>query len=61
MGHARRCGGYWRTGVVVYEAGLSNLTKDQTIIMVHFGKERSRQMMLVRLEKKPDAATNSNK
>lgn len=54
----------WSVGekkTVVYEAGLSNLTKDQTTIMVHFGKDRSRQMLLVRLEKKPDAATDPAK
>lgn len=35
---------------IVFEAGLSNLTQDQTTILAHYGKERTRQMTLVRLE-----------
>jgi hypothetical protein len=34
----------------VYEAGISNLTKDETTMMVHFSKDRSQQLTLVRIE-----------
>lgn len=34
----------------VFEAGLNNLTQDQTTVLVHYGKERTQQMVLVRLE-----------
>jgi hypothetical protein len=43
----------WSIGekkTVVFEAGLNNLTDDQTSVLVHYGKERTEQMMLVRLE-----------
>jgi hypothetical protein len=35
---------------VVYEAGLANLTEPEATVLIHYGKERTRQMMLVRLE-----------
>jgi hypothetical protein len=35
---------------VVYEAGLANLTNDQTTMLVHFGKDRTQQWNLVRLQ-----------
>jgi hypothetical protein len=34
----------------VYEAGVANLTKSETTMMVHFGKDRSQQYTLVRIE-----------
>jgi hypothetical protein len=34
----------------VYEAGVANLTKAETSMMVHYGKDRSVQYTLVRLE-----------
>lgn len=34
----------------VYEAGIANLTADQTTMLVHFGKTNSQQYMLVRIE-----------
>jgi hypothetical protein len=34
----------------VYEAGIANLTKDETTMLVHFSKDKSRQMTLVRIE-----------
>ena len=43
----------WSIGekkTVIFEAGLNNLTDDQTSVLVHYGKERTEQMMLVRLE-----------
>jgi hypothetical protein len=41
---------------IVYEAGLNNLTQDQTTVLVHFGKERTEQMVLVRLEEPKEGA-----
>jgi hypothetical protein len=43
----------WSIGdkkTIVYEAGLNNLTRSQTTVLVHYGKERTEQMILVRLE-----------
>jgi hypothetical protein len=34
----------------IYEAGFANLTKSETTMMVHFGKDRSQQWTLIRLE-----------
>ncbi len=39
----------------IYEAGISNLTKDEAPVLVHFGKDRTQQWLLVRL-KQPDQA-----
>lgn len=39
----------------IYEAGIYNLTKDEAPVLVHFGKDRTQQWMLVRL-KQPDQA-----
>ncbi|MGL4424336.1 MAG: hypothetical protein ACRCZF_27015, partial [Gemmataceae bacterium] len=35
---------------VVFEAGLQNLTQPETAVLVHYGKESTQQMLLVRLE-----------
>jgi hypothetical protein len=43
----------WRIGkdeVPVYEAGVANLTKDATPILVHLGDGQSNQVTLIRLE-----------
>lgn len=48
----------WSVGdkkTVVFETGLANLTKDQTSILVHYGEDRTEQMMLVRLPEPTDA------
>jgi hypothetical protein len=37
----------------IYEAGFANLTKPETTMMVHFGKGRSQQWTLVRIEQPP--------
>jgi hypothetical protein len=34
----------------VYEAGIANLTRDETSVLVHFAKDRSQQLTLVRVE-----------
>jgi hypothetical protein len=39
----------------IYETGIYNLTKDQTPVLVHFGKERTQQWLLVRM-KQPASA-----
>jgi len=41
----------------VVETGLYNLTKDEAPCLIHFGKDKTEQWLLVRLQK-PDAATN---
>lgn len=38
----------------VYEAGVANLTKQETTMMVHFSKDRSQQFTLVRIEQPAD-------
>ena len=38
----------------VYEAGIANLTKDETTMMVHFSQQNSQQFLLVRLEQPED-------
>jgi hypothetical protein len=39
----------------VYETGIYNLTKDQTPVLVHFGKDRTQQWLLVRMQQPPGA------
>src|SRR5712671_4445303 len=34
----------------VYEAGIANLTKDETTMLAHFSKENSQQFTLVRIQ-----------
>lgn len=34
----------------IYETGIYNLTKDQTPVLVHFGKDRTQQWLLVRMK-----------
>jgi hypothetical protein len=34
----------------VYEAGIANLTRDETTMLVHYGKDRSQQFTLIRLQ-----------
>jgi hypothetical protein len=43
----------WSIGekkTTVFETGLQNLTEEQTTLLVHYGTERTQQMVLVRLE-----------
>jgi hypothetical protein len=37
----------------VFEAGLYNLTKDETPVLVHFGSDRTQQLLLVRMKQPP--------
>jgi hypothetical protein len=34
----------------IYEAGIANLTKDETTMLVHFSKEKAQQFTLVRIQ-----------
>ncbi len=34
---------------IVYEAGIANLTKDETTMLIHYGKDRTQQWILVRI------------
>jgi hypothetical protein len=38
----------------IYEVGFANLTKPETTMMVHFGKNKSQQWTLVRIDPPPD-------
>jgi hypothetical protein len=38
----------------VFETGFYNLTKDETPVLVHFGKDRTQQWLLVRVEQPSD-------
>jgi hypothetical protein len=44
---------------IIFDTGLYNLTKDETPVLVHFGKDKTEQWLLVRL-KQPPAGDNSN-
>jgi hypothetical protein len=44
----------------IYEAGLANLTKDETTMMVHYGKDKSQQFTLFRIPQ-PEAAPMEGK
>ena len=44
----------------VVETGVYNLTKDEAPVLIHFGKERTEQWLLVRL-KQPDESDKSSK
>jgi hypothetical protein len=37
----------------IYEAGFANLTKAETTMLVHFGKDRTQQWTLIRMEEPP--------
>lgn len=44
----------------VVETGLYNLTKDESPVLIHFGKDRTEQWLLVRLEnKEADSSTSA--
>jgi hypothetical protein len=38
----------------IYEVGIANLTKAETTMLVHFGKDRTQQWTLIRLEQPPE-------
>ena len=46
----------------VYEAGIANLTRDETTMLVHYAKDNTQQLMLVRVkqpegeDKKPEGS-----
>ena len=38
----------------VYETGLGNLSKPETALLVHFGKDRTQQWTLIRMDPPPE-------
>lgn len=47
----------WTIGAkkdTVFEAGIANLTRNQTTLLVHFGKDRTQQWTLVRVDRPAD-------
>jgi uncharacterized protein (TIGR03000 family) len=40
----------------VYDTGIANLTRDESPILIHFGKDRTQEWLLVRIQEK-DATT----
>ena len=50
----------WSIGerkTIVYEAGLQNLTQNETSLLIHYGTDRTQQMMLVRLDEPKNGKT----
>lgn len=45
---------------VVYDTGFGNLLQPQSPILVHFGKSKTQQFTLVRMQKPAQASTTSN-
>jgi hypothetical protein len=45
----------------VHEAGIANLTKDDTTMMVHYGKEKSQQFTLFRIPEPAEAPKEPGK
>ena len=45
----------------MYEAGIANLTKDETTVLVHFGKDNRQQFMLIRIEQPEDKQVTGEK
>jgi hypothetical protein len=41
----------------IYEAGIANLTQDESTVLVHFGKGQAQQFILVRVEQQPEAGS----
>ncbi|MGE0607736.1 MAG: protocadherin [Pirellulales bacterium] len=44
----------------IFETGLDNLTKDEAPILIHFGKDRTEQWLLVRLKQPDDGEAASD-
>lgn len=52
----------WTVGdnkTTVYDTGLYNLTKDQATALVHFGKDRTQEWLMVRLQNQNQAQSGS--
>ena len=43
---------------MVYEAGIANLTKPETTMLIHYGPEKTQQWTLIRIENKQQQAMN---
>lgn len=51
----------WKVGdnqKVVYEAGIANLTKPETTMLIHYGSEKTQQWTLVRIENEQQQGAN---
>ena len=44
----------------VYDTGIYNLTKDEAPLLVHFGKDRTQQWLLVRMKQPADQKTDDD-
>lgn len=40
---------------IVFETGLNNLTKDESTVLIHHGKDSTQEMILARLPEPQDA------
>ncbi|MEZ6143361.1 MAG: hypothetical protein R3B84_22565 [Zavarzinella sp.] len=43
---------------IVFETGFSNFSEDESAVLIHFGKESTQQMVLVRLEEPTEGESN---
>jgi hypothetical protein len=43
---------------IIFDTGLYNLTKDETPVLVHMGKDKTEQWLLVRLKQQPAGSDN---
>jgi hypothetical protein len=50
--------GNWRLKTTIFDTGLYNLTKDETSVLVHMGKDKTEQWMLVRMKEQEGQAGN---
>jgi hypothetical protein len=54
----------WTVGdnkTTVYEAGVSNLTKDEAPVLLHLGKDKTQQWMLVRIKQQDQSGDSGAK
>lgn len=54
----------WTVGdnkTIVYETGVSDLTKDESTLLIHFGKDKTQQWSLIRLEEPKDETGGGTK
>jgi hypothetical protein len=53
----------WTVGdrkTTVYEVGIANLTKDETTMLIHYGKDKTQQWTLVRLPEPTSAVASAD-
>ncbi|HEV3417794.1 MAG TPA: protocadherin, partial [Pirellulales bacterium] len=52
----------WTVGdnkTTVYDAGISNLSNDEAPVLIHIGKDKTQQWMLVRLKQTDQQSTGN--